>query len=127
MDRITNASHRGPVTVSEARNRRAAARIEAQFCTLMSVDTLRMEGSGTVLDLSAAGCRLKSSFTMPESSLIELRIHIPDLNWIISVVEAIVQCVNDNIMGLRFDSLRPTEGDRLTWVLARMAHDGKRS
>jgi PilZ domain len=122
MDHLARTSQRSTLTLSDEANRRAAARIEAQFCTLMSAFRFRKEGSGTVLDLSTIGCRLKTSLTMPQSSLIELRIHIPELDWTIMVDEAIVQWVKENIVGLRFVSLRPTEGDRLAWVISRTAH-----
>jgi hypothetical protein len=97
--------------------------METQFCTLLSPNSVRKEGRGTVLELSAEGCRLTAALTMPQSTVMELGIYIPDLQWRIVVDEAVIEWVKGAVMGVRFVSLRPTEGDRLAWIMARSGHD----
>ena len=125
MDLIIPSWQRSTLPVARAGDRRASPRIKAQFCTLISAHSSRKEGSGTVRDLSAEGCQLTAALVgmMPQSTVMELRIHIPDLQWTIVVDEAVIEWVKGAVMGVQFVSLRPTEGDRLAWIMMRTAHD----
>ena len=105
--------------LAHAWERRATTRMEVLFRTCMSTFAPQTEGSGTVVDLSVAGCQLESSVRMPEYAHMEVRIHIPDLDWTIVVDEAIVQWMMGDTYGLRFLNVRPIEGDRLAWIIAR--------
>jgi hypothetical protein len=124
MDLILRRWQQSTLPNACAGDRRTSPRIKAQFC-LISAHSSRKEGSGTVRDLSAEGCQLTAALVgmMPQSTVMELRIHIPDLQWTIVVDEAVIEWVKGAVMGVRFVSLRPTEGDRLAWIITRTDHD----
>jgi hypothetical protein len=91
----------------------------------MSANSPIIEQMGSVLDLSLAGGRVEASLAVQTSLAMELRIYVPDLDWPIMVDEAVVQWVKGNTFGLQFVRLRQNQADRLAWVMARVAEEGK--
>jgi len=106
-------------------NSRAASRFHVQLRTVVSdaaAETV-LDGNGTILDLSLGGCRIEAPCAMEPHLLVELRIHIPDLDWPLMVDGAVVQWVKGHTFGLRFLRLRPKESDRLARVIAELAQE----
>jgi hypothetical protein len=66
---------------------------------------------------------VEAPFEVKPSSLLELRIYIPDLDWPLMVDGAVVQWVKGHTFGLRFLRLRQTEGDRLAEVISWLEND----
>ena len=108
-----------PTTPSD---RRTTPRFRVQFRTTFSGSTA-LEGNGTVLDLSLGGCRVESTTTVSPSLSVELRIHVPGLDWPLVIDGATVQWVRGQTFGLGFLQLRETERERLRQVIARLAHE----
>src|SRR6185436_2622935 len=82
-------------------DRRATPRFRVQFRTTVSGPT-QPEGIGTMLDLSTGGCRLKIPFVIAPGLSLELRIHVPGLEWPLMIDGAHVQWVSGQIVGLAF-------------------------
>ena len=108
-----------PTTPSD---RRAMPRFRVQFRTTFSGPTV-IEGNGTVLDLSLAGCRVESTTTVLPSLIMELRIHVPDLDWPLMIDGAVVRWVMGQTFGLGFLRLREPERERLRQLIERLAAD----
>lgn len=105
-------------SINETSDRRIVPRFRVQFRTVLSVSGTTIEGRGTILDLSLAGCRVEAPLDIQPSILLELRIYIPDLDWPLMVDGAVVQWVKGHTFGLRFLRLRQTEQDRLANVIS---------
>jgi len=71
----------GNAIIDATGDRRAVPRFRVQFRTVLSVSGTTIEGRGTILDLSLGGCRVEAPWDVQLSSLLELRIYIPDLDW----------------------------------------------
>ncbi|BCA56045.1 hypothetical protein W02_31850 [Nitrospira sp. KM1] len=103
--------------------RRMAPRFRVQFRTVLG-GRASQEGQGTVLDLSIGGCRVETPVAMVRDASIELRIHVPDLDWPLMIDEATVQWVKNKEYGLGFVKLKETEWERLRRVIAKLADEG---
>jgi hypothetical protein len=101
-------------------DRRKTPRFRVQFRTTFFGPT-KLEGDGTVLDLSLGGCRVEASTTVHPSLLLELRIYVPELDWPIMIDGATVQWVNGQTFGLSFLQLREAEQARLRQLIERLA------
>jgi hypothetical protein len=97
--------------------RRAMPRLRVQFRTTFSGSTM-LEGTGVMLDLSTGGCRIASPFLMVPGFSVELRIHVPDLDWPLMIDAASVQWVSGETFGLAFIRIRDTERQRLGQVIS---------
>jgi PilZ domain-containing protein len=106
------------VVTSEPSDRRVVPRFRVRFRTVVSVPGTAREGEGTVLDLSLGGCRIDAPLAVQPSTLMELRIYAPDLDWPLMLDAAVVLWVNGTTFGLRFLRLRQAEKERLAKVLA---------
>jgi len=80
-------------------DRRATPRLRVQFRTTFS-DSTKLEGTGIMLDLSTGGCRIESPVSLEPGLLLELRIHVPDLEWPLMIEAANVQWVSGQTFGL---------------------------
>jgi hypothetical protein len=100
-------------------DRRAMPRLRVQFRTTFA-DPSRLEGVGLMLDLSSGGCRIESPVLVVPGFSIELRIHVPDLEWPIMIEEASVQWVSGQMFGLAFFRLREAERQRLEQVITHL-------
>ena len=76
-----------------------------------------MEGTGLLLDLSTGGCRIESQITVEPGLSLELRIHVPDLEWPLMIEAAKVQWVSGQTFGLAFVRTTDTEHQRLGQVI----------
>lgn len=110
-----------PTTPSD---RRISPRFRVQFRTTFFGPTA-LEGNGTVLDLSLGGCRVESTTPLSPSLSVELRIHVPDLDWPLMIDGATVQWGKGQTFGLSFLQLRETERERLRQVIARLAGEAE--
>ena len=100
-------------------DRRTTPRFRVQFRTTVS-GPAQPEGMGIILDLSKGGCRLESPFPILPGLSLELRIHVPDLEWPLMIDGAHVQWVSGQIAGLAFSRIRETEQERLGEVIERL-------
>lgn len=121
----TARPHSNQGTVLSESDRRITPRFRVDFRTVIAAHNTRMEHTGSVLDLSLIGCRIEAPIPVHQSLIMELRIYVPDLDWPIIVDAAVVQWVEGNTFGLYFVRLRPTQGDRLAWVIARIAEEAE--
>ena len=102
--------------------RRAMPRLRVQFRTTFS-DSTRLEGSGIMLDLSTGGCRIESPVLMVPGFSLELRIHVPDLDWPLMIEAASLQWVSGQTFGLAFFQITETEQQRLGQVISDLMED----
>ena len=98
-------------------DRRATPRLRVQFRTTFSGST-KLEGTGVMLDLSTGGCRIESPVTVEPGFSLELRIHVPDLEWPLMIEAANVQWVSGQIFGLAFFRITEPEQQRLGQVIS---------
>ena len=104
-------------------DRRAMPRLRVQFRTTFSGST-KLEGAGIMLDLSTGGCRIESPVLMVPGFSVELRIHVPDLDWPLMIDAASVQWVNGQTFGLAFFRITTTEHRRLEQVINALMEGG---
>jgi hypothetical protein len=97
-------------------DRRATPRLRVQFRTTFSASS-KLEGTGTMLDLSTGGCRIDSPVTVEQGLSLELRIYAPDVEWPLMVEAASVQWVSGQTFGLAFFRITETEQQRLGEVI----------
>jgi hypothetical protein len=100
-------------------DRRAMPRLRVQFRTTFS-DSTKLEGTGVMLDLSMGGCRIESSVIMVPGFSLELRIHVPDLDWPLMIEATSVQWVSGQLFGLAFFRITETEQQRLGQVIGHL-------
>lgn len=100
----------------KAQNRRITPRFRVQFrTTFCAAPTL--DSTGTILDLSAGGCRVESSASLTSGLALELRIYAPDLDWPLMIEAATVQWVSSQTFGLAFFRMTDSERQRLEQVI----------
>ena len=90
-------------------DRRAAPRLRVQFRTEFA-DASKLEGIGTMLDLSLHGCHIESPAAVVPGFSLELRIYLPDLEGPMIIQGASVKWVSGLMFGAAF--LRLTEAGR---------------
>lgn len=100
----------------KAQNRRVAPRFKVQFRTTFCAPPM-LDGIGSVLDLSAGGCRVESAVALTPGSALELRIYAPGLEWPLMVEAATVQWVSGQTFGLAFFRMAESERRRLEQVI----------
>ena len=103
-------------------DRRAMPRLRVQFRTTFSASST-LEGTGLVQDLSTGGCRIESPVLMVPGFSLELRIHVPDLDWPLMIDAASVQWVSGQIFGLAFVRITDSEQQRLGQVISDLMED----
>jgi hypothetical protein len=108
----------------ETEERRAMPRLRVQFRTTFS-DSTTLEGIGVMLDLSTGGCRIESPVTVVPGFSLELRIHVPDLDWPLMIEAASVQWVSGQTFGLAFFRITETEQQRLGQVISGLMEGGE--
>ena len=113
----------GNASIAETSDRRTEPRFRVEFRTVLSVSGTPIEGKGTILDLSLKGCRVEAPLDVLPSTLLELRVYIPDLDWPLMVDGAVVQWVKGQTFGLRFLRLRKSEEERLAEVILSLEND----
>lgn len=100
-------------------DRRATPRFRVQFrTTLYGLGAQEGEGVGILQDLSLTGCRVQCSAPLQLGLPLELRIHVPDLEWPLMIDTAQVQWVRGQTCGLAFLRVKDTEEQRLDRVIA---------
>lgn len=100
----------------KVQDRRVTPRFRVQFRTTFSTDSA-LEGTGTILDLSAGGCRAESTATLTPGLALELRIYAEGLEWPLMVEAATVQWISGQMFGLAFFRMKPAERHRLEQVI----------
>ena len=99
--------------------RRAAPRFRVQFRTTFCAAAM-LEGRGVILDLSMGGCRIESAVPVTPGVSMELRIHVPEMDWPLMVEAATVQWVSGHTFGLAFFQLKESEKQRLDQVITNL-------
>ena len=97
-------------------DRRVTPRLRVRFCTTFS-DFRRLEGVGTMLDLSLGGCRIESPLIVELGVSLELQIYAPDIEWPLRVNAASVQWVSGQTFGLAFFWITNAEKQRLGQII----------
>ncbi len=97
-------------------DRRVMPRLRVQFRTTFT-EASRLEGMGLMLDLSLGGCRIESPVPVVPGFSLELRIHVPDLEWPIMIEAASVQWVSGLMFGLAFFQLKEAERQHLEQLI----------
>lgn len=98
---------------------RASPRFRVLFRSTFSAGS-KLEGEGTVMDLSVGGCKVHSTTGVSLDSTLELRIYVPGLDWPLMVDSAGVRWAEASAFGLAFLRMRDTEQERLREVLAEL-------
>ena len=106
----------------QSSDRRATPRIRVQFRTEFA-DASKLEGIGNMLDLSLGGCRIESPVSVVPGFSLELRIHIPDLDWPIMIERASVQWASGLMFGVAFFRMTDLEEKRLGQVIQKLRKD----
>lgn len=83
------------------------------FCRLFFFGDDDFEGEATLLDLSANGCRAKSSIPVEKGRLLRLSLFLPDHQWPVRINEAIVRWIDQQEFGLEFVSITMAQRERL--------------
>lgn len=60
------------------------------------------EGKGITIAISTSGCEMTTSLTCYEGQDLEIRLHVPDLEWPLRIEQARVLWVRGNAVGLQF-------------------------
>jgi len=105
------------LAVVKAEDRRNTPRYRVQFRTTVSTSTM-LEGTGVLLDISMGGCRIQSWIAIERGTMVELRIHVPDLAWPLIIEAAMVQWVSGQLCGLAFTRIEQYEQQRLRGIIA---------
>lgn len=100
----------------KSQDRRITPRFRVQFRTTFSSAPM-LDGTGTILDLSAGGCRVESALSLTPGVALELRIYAPGLEWPLMVEAATVQWVSSQMFGLAFFRMTESERQRLEQVI----------
>ena len=90
-------------------------RFRVQFRSKFSGD--QIDGEGKAIDLSQRGCRIESDLSVPASSILELRLYVPGLDWPMRVEQASVKWARGREFGLEFVRLLPKEEETLHRVV----------
>ena len=77
----------------------------------------RVEGEGTVVDLSKSGCRVECESEIVKDTVVAAWIYSPDYDWPLKIERAIVRWVSPKAFGLEFLDIRPAQKERLRLVL----------
>lgn len=100
----------------KVQDRRVTPRFRVQFRTTFSSAPM-LDGRGTILDLSAGGCRAESAASLTQGLTLELRIYAQGLDWPLMVEAATVQWVSGQTFGLAFFRMSEAERHRLEQVI----------
>src|SRR5438093_5014572 len=90
-------------------------RFRVQFRSKFSGE--QIDGEGKAIDLSQRGCRIESELTVPASTMLELRLHVPGLDWPMRVEQASVKWARGREFGLEFVRILPVEEEKLQKVV----------
>src|SRR6476619_8562073 len=112
--------HREQHMLPVAEDRRSTTRFLAEFCTLVSDKSRINDQMGVIFDLALSGCQVRVPIMVYPTLVMELQIHVPDLNRPIFVEKAVVQWVKGDTFGLHFLVLQEAALIRLGSVIARV-------
>jgi hypothetical protein len=107
-------------------DRRATPRFHVQYRTMLSTSE-RQEGMGSLHDLSLSGCCVESRVPVQWGIPLELRIHVPGLQWPLMIDGAQIQWMQGNMFGIAFVDVKGSEHERLATVIAELAAERDRS
>ena len=113
--------HREQHMLPVAEDRRSTTRFLVEFCTLVSDKSGINDQMGVILDLSLSGCQVRVPIMVYPTLVMELQVHVLDLDRPLFVEKAVVQWVKGDTFGLQFLVLSKAEFIRLGWVIARLA------
>ena len=100
----------------KVQERRITPRFRVQFrTTFCAAPTL--DSTGTILDLSAGGCRVESTASPTPGLTLELRIYAQNVDWPLMIEAATVQWVSGQTFGLAFFRMTDSEQQRLEQVI----------
>lgn len=77
----------------------------------------KVEGEGTVLDISKEGCRFECETPITMGTPLEVWIFLPNSEWPLEIELAEVRWKKGNVFGVQFLKFRPLQEDRFRKVL----------
>jgi hypothetical protein len=81
------------------------------------------EGKGTTIAMSSGGCEITSDLTCYEGQDLEVRIHVPDLDWPLRIEQARVLWIRGSAVGLQFLQMSARDMSELRELLGRFSLD----
>ncbi|ULA58076.1 MAG: PilZ domain-containing protein [Nitrospira sp.] len=96
------------LTMEQRQHERFPAHFRSAFSSVN-----RVEGEGTVVDLSLRGCGIVCRTAIHPGTTLTLRIQVPGPETALTVRQAVVRWCRDGRIGLEFLSLSPEEWARL--------------
>lgn len=99
--------------------RRRTLRLKVQFQSSFS-DSNRVEGEGTVVDLSDTGCRIATLIQVPRETNLELRLMAPDDRLPITIESCIVRWSWNHEFGVQFLKTREEDRARLSQFVGKI-------
>lgn len=81
------------------------------------------EGKGTTIAMSSDGCEITSDLTCYEGQDLEVRLHVPDLDWPLRIEQARVLWVRGNAVGLQFLQMDARDMSKLRELLGWLSLD----
>jgi PilZ domain len=117
-DRIFTVFQPGIRYIRVDEDRREHQRIAVEFPMWLTKDTLNSKGRA--VDLSMSGCTVRTDLLLPLSSVISVRLQIPDEPDPLTIEAAIVRNVGKDRLGLEFLRFQGDEKHRLRRVLQKL-------
>ena len=98
---------------------RRCARYAVHFRSALSTPEIP-EGTGTAVDLSIRGCRVRSFIPVITGIRMKRSIDVPEPKAVIEVDQAVVRWVAGQEFGLEFASISPEQFKRLTKTIQQL-------
>ena len=96
--------------------RRQFPRVKARFRSSFTAGTM-LGGDGTIVDLTARGCRIAAAVDVPKQTQLEMRIHVSDDEPPIEIAVAEVIWSDGHEFGVEFKRLQPKTFDRISRLI----------
>jgi hypothetical protein len=99
--------------------RRQTLRLKVQFKSSFAAPKM-VEGEGTVVDLSYAGCRIATLVQVPCGTSLEVQLMLPDDLPALTVETCVVRWSRGHEFGVQFLELREEDHARLSRFVGKM-------
>ena len=81
------------------------------------------EGKGTTMAMSSSGCEMTSDMICYEGQDLEVRLHVPNLDWPLRIEQARVLWVRGNALGMQFLRMHAGDTAKLRELLGSLSLD----
>ncbi len=89
-------------------------------CLLFFFGEEDFEGEGLILDLSTAGCQVRSLIPVQVGMTLRLSLFLRDQVWPVRIEGAVVRWVKGTSFGLEFVEIRSGPRERIRWLLMKI-------